>query len=113
MEQTLLSAPKSNNTTSNESLSAVRNLQLSADSSRLMISPRKINCSGTLETSQAYKMYSTIRPEFSPPKNAKIAEILKNAQQEDPTKLTFLNNDDNDGRTFSVDSSEAASFYQR
>ena len=79
MEQTLLSVPKSNNTTSNDSLSAVRNLQLSADSSRLMISPRKINYSGTLEEHQAYKMYSTIKPEFSPPKNAKIAEILKNA----------------------------------
>ena len=48
----------------------------------------------------------------SPPKNDKITQILKQAQQEDPTKLTFLDLP-HDTDTYAVESSESGSFYRR
>ena len=55
-------------------------------------------------------MYAQSKPD-SPPQNEKIAEILKKNQEEDPTKLTFLDLPHDD--TYAVESSEDGSFYIR
>ena len=71
---------------------------------------QKINYSGGIENTPAYQMYLSNKTD-SPPKNEKIAQILKQSREEDPTKLTFLDMKQDD--TYAVESSESGSFYYR
>ena len=71
---------------------------------------QKINYSGGIENTPAYQMYLSNKTD-SPPQNEKIAQILKQSREEDPTKLTFLDMKQDD--TYAVESSESGSFYYR
>ena len=106
-----LSPSKFDATLDSSGAGAVKNfLMNSNEKEKQNFAASKINYSGGIENTPAYQMYASSKTD-SPPQNAKIAKILKQSREEDPTKLTFLDVKHDD--TYAVESSESGSFYYR